>query len=109
MAVHETENLAELNEFITKYLLHGIVGIICLIIFILVILQCKRSKSSKTIDGNRKVCGKQNNHGESPVELQDGNQPLYETIPESIGAVQFYQPLTDNYDEINEQLLIPIP
>lgn len=105
-----TEESAELNEFITKYLVYVILCIISLVIFVLVILQCKKSKSANTVNTNRMRQGKQDHRLESSIEFQHGTQTPYETIPETIRAAH-YHTLTDNYDEINEheQLSITVP
>lgn len=98
--VHETDNSAELSEFMTKYLLYVIIGAICLVLFFLVIQQCKSTRSRKRIN-TRELHGIQDNREEAPMELQNNINTSYEIISETINKAHLYQTISDNYDEIN--------
>lgn len=76
----------------TKYLLHGLVGIIGFFLFVIVIQHYRKQKTPKE------------KHGASKIETQQSNQ----IGNDSVASGRFYQPLEPIYHEINEELLIKV-
>ena len=94
---HETEDTPPQNVFNSSHLILALVGVICLFLFIILIKLFVKSKSRKEKKEN-------DTNNKSQFQLQNEIHTSYDTVSESLRTIPVYQPLTAEYDEINEQI-----